>query len=52
VFDGEEIIFNVVLARAEPVIGPAESRTRWLGRDDEEDYLATPISRRYFNTPG
>jgi hypothetical protein len=21
-------------ARAEPVIGPAEGRTRWLGRDD------------------
>src|SRR5258708_25894110 len=24
-----------VPARAEPVIGPAEGRTRWLGRDDE-----------------
>jgi hypothetical protein len=24
----------VVPARAEPLIGPAEGRTRWLGRDD------------------
>ena len=26
--------FFVVPARAELVIGPAEGRTRWLGRDD------------------
>jgi hypothetical protein len=31
-------------------IGPAEGRTRWLGRDD--DYFITPISRKYFITPG
>jgi len=24
-------------ARAEPVIGPAEGRTRWLGRDDSTE---------------
>ena len=31
-------------------IGPADGRTRWLGRDD--DYFTTPISRKYFITPG
>jgi hypothetical protein len=34
-------------------IGPAEGRTRWLGRDDGEIYFfTTPISRKYFSTPG
>jgi hypothetical protein len=33
-------------------IGPAEGRTRWLGRDDAGIYFTTPISRKYFITPG
>ena len=32
--------------------GPAEGRTRWLGRDDAGIYFTTPISRKYFITPG
>ncbi len=37
-----------VPARAEPVIGPAEGRTRWLGRDDVDLY---PNSQFNFQQP-
>src|SRR5260370_460639 len=41
----------LVLARAEPVIGRAFARPVGLA-GTTENYFATPISRKYFNTPG